>query len=199
MFGFDPAHLLQTYGYFALAAGAFLEGELIVILAGILAHQGYLSPVPAALAAFAGSLTSDQLMFYLGRWKGNALLHRFPRLERKAPRVRDLLARYETPLILGFRFIYGIRNITPVLMGMGGVNHWKFFVLNAISAAVWAASVIAAGYFFGQAMTMLLKAHPHADKAVLGVAVLAACGFWLWRRIRKAGQKTSGNGSNGVR
>lgn len=187
IFGLDLTALLHSYGYAALVIGAFLEGETIVLLAGVLAHQGYLSPVPAALCAFAGSLSSDQLMFYLGRMKGNAILHRFPRLEKKAPKVRDLLARYETPLILGFRFIYGVRNLTPILMGMGNVNQWKFLILNVVSAALWASSFIAAGYFFGRALAAFIRFHSHADKAVLVLVlvVVAACGIWLWRRKKR--------------
>lgn len=184
MVNLDPAYLLHTYGYIALLAGAFFEGELIVILAGVLAHKGYLAPVPAALCAFCGSLASDQLMFYLGRWKGKAILHRFPRLEKKAPKVRAWLSRHETPLILGFRFIYGVRNVTPILMGISPVNQWKFLVLNIASAAVWASSFVAAGYFFGQALTALLEAHPHAEKFLLLAVVAIGGGGWLWREIR---------------
>lgn len=185
IFELDPTTLLHSYGYAALVIGAFMEGETIVLLAGVLAHQGYLSPVPAALCAFGGSLASDQLMFYLGRMKGNAILHRFPRLEKKAPKVRTFLARHETSLILGFRFIYGIRNITPILMGMSTVNQWKFLILNVFSAALWAASFITAGYFLGQALAAFLRLHPHADKAMLALIVVVACGIWLWRRNRR--------------
>ena len=189
---FDPVHLLHSYGYLALFIGAFLEGETIVLIAGFLAHQGYLQPVPAALCAFSGSLISDQCMFYLGRWKGNAVLRRFPRLERNAPRARDLLERYETSLILGFRFIYGVRNITPILMGMGRVDHWKFLFLNILSAAIWAASFVAAGYFFGRTLTALLGAHPHAGKLLLALLVVAVLSVCLWRRMRRRREKPGG-------
>ena len=192
MLNLDPAALLHTYGYIALVAGAFLEGETVVLLAGVLANQGYLSPVPAVLCAFGGSLASDQLMFYLGRWKGNAILHRFPRLEKRAPKVRALLARYETPLILGFRFIYGVRNITPILMGMGKVNAWKFLILNVVSAAVWATSFVAAGFFFGRALKAFLKLHPHADKFALAAVAAGACGIWLWRKWREKREPPEG-------
>ncbi len=193
MFGLDPAELLHAYGYMALAAGAFLEGEFIVILAGVFAHQGYLSPVPAVLCAFGGSLVSDQLMFSLGRWKGNAILHRFPHLEKKAPKARDLLERYEVPLILGFRFIYGIRNVTPLLMGMGRVNRWKFLALNTVSAMVWAASFIGLGYFFGQAATTLFQDHPHMEKIALAAVIVIASGIWAWRRMRAKSRSPGGS------
>ncbi len=185
MFGFDPVELLRSYGYLALLVGTFLEGETIVIIAGFLAQQNLLSPPLIALSAFCGSVTSDQLMFILGRWKGIAIIQRFPRLERNVGRATNLLSRYETPLILGFRFLYGVRNVTPILMGVSGVNHIKFLVLNLIGAAVWAVSFTAAGYFFGHAVTAFMEAVPHAGRYVLGTLATVALVVWWWRRRKR--------------
>ncbi|SBV99602.1 putative membrane-associated protein [uncultured delta proteobacterium] len=185
MFGVDPVDLLQSYGYLALLIGTFLEGETIVIIAGFLAQQELLSPPLIALCAFCGSVTSDQFMFILGRWKGMAIIQRFEKLEKKVAKAARLLARYETPLILGFRFIYGVRNVTPILMGVSGVSHLKFLVLNVIGAAVWAVSFTAAGYFFGQAVTVFLEAVPHAGRYVLGGLAAVIFVVWLVHKRRK--------------
>ena len=184
MFGFDLVELLQTYGYVALLVGTFLEGETIVIIAGFLAQQGYLSPPLIALCAFCGSVTSDQLMFLLGRKKGISIIKRFKRLEKNVDKATRLMARYETPLILGFRFIYGVRNITPILMGVSGVSHVKFLVLNVIGGAVWAVSFTMAGYFFGHAVTAFLEAVPHAGRYFLGGLFVVIVGVWFWRKQR---------------
>jgi len=183
VFGYDLVELLQSYGYIALLVGTFLEGETIVVIAGFLAQQDLLSPFLVALCAFCGSVTSDQLMFILGRWKGVTILQRFDKLEKKVAKATRLLARYETPLILGFRFIYGVRNVTPILMGVSGVNHLKFLMLNVIGAAVWAMSFTAAGYFFGHAVTAFLEAVPHAGRYVLGGLVVIGFCIWLWFKI----------------
>ena len=194
VFGYDLVELLQSYGYLALLIGTFLEGETIVIIAGFLAQQDLLSPFLIALCAFCGSVTSDQLMFILGRWKGVAILQRFGKLEKKVAKATRLLARYETPLILGFRFIYGVRNVTPILMGVSGVNHLKFLVLNVIGAAVWAISFTAAGYFFGHAVTAFLEAVPHAGRYVIGgLAVIGFC-IWLRFKIKSRRSEKEGNG-----
>ena len=59
--------LVAQYGYLAVFAGAFLEGETVLILAGFAAHQGYLSFFwVVALAMCAGTL-GDQTCFFLGR------------------------------------------------------------------------------------------------------------------------------------
>lgn len=84
----DFESLLQTYGYYALFIGTFLEGETILVLAGFLAHQGYLGFWWVVLLAFLGSLSGDTLVFHLGRWKGRAFLSRRPRWERRAVRVQ---------------------------------------------------------------------------------------------------------------
>ncbi len=59
---------IQTYGYLALLVGTFLEGETILVLAGFAAHLGYLNLPWVILVAFVGTLSGDQLFFYLGRW-----------------------------------------------------------------------------------------------------------------------------------
>ena len=46
-----------------LMAATFLEGETILVLAGLAAHQGYLVLTWVILAAFLGSLCGDQLFF----------------------------------------------------------------------------------------------------------------------------------------
>lgn len=181
----EPKEFLRRYGYAALLIGTFLEGETIVIIAGLLAQQGYLTPWLIAVCAFSGSCTSDQLMFALGRWKGMSVIQRFPRLEKNLTPARRLLARYETALILGFRFVYGVRNVTPILMGVSGVNYAKFVLLNIIGAVVWAASFTAAGYFCGKIITDLGEQYPNLKYVVPGTLATLLLGAWAYHRFRR--------------
>ena len=77
----DAAHmtaLLNHYGYLAVLAGTFLEGETVLLVAGALAREGYMSLFWVGLSAFMGGLGSDQLMFALGRRYGPAFLAKRP-------------------------------------------------------------------------------------------------------------------------
>lgn len=186
----DWQELLQTYGYWAILLGTFLEGETIVILAGICVAGGQMSFEGVALSAFLGSSLSDQLVFSLGKYKGNAILARFPSLRKKRKRVAWLLRKYDTFLILGFRFVYGIRNVTPIILGMSRIPHRRFLLWNLIGAFVWATSFTAAGCYFGHAMTHILRTCGiYALIAVL-LALLAAGGFFFF--IRRARQTKKG-------
>ena len=95
----DAAHmtaLLNHYGYLAVLAGTFLEGETVLLVAGALAREGYMSLFWVGLSAFMGGLGSDQLMFALGRRYGPAFLAKRPRLRRAAEKSA---ARHRKPYL----------------------------------------------------------------------------------------------------
>ena len=113
--------LIQGYGYWAVAADAFLEGETMLLVAGAAASRGHLSlPAVVAVAALA-SLGGDQLWFYLGRRYGKRLLARYPSLVARTAHARALLDRHNLGLILSIRFLYGLRIAGPVAIGMSEV------------------------------------------------------------------------------
>jgi membrane protein DedA with SNARE-associated domain len=99
--------IIETYGYLAISVGTFLEGETILVLGGFAAHQGYLALPGVIAAAFFGSLLGDQLFFYLGRTHSRKVLDKRPSWKLRAEKVHQLLERFNTPLILSFRFLYG--------------------------------------------------------------------------------------------
>lgn len=180
--------LVQSYGYLAILIGTFLEGETIVLIAGFLAHEGMLSLPIIALCAFTGSCISDQLMFFVGRKAGKPFLARRPRLSWGAAKVTKIMERHETLLILGFRFLYGLRNVTPVMLGTSGVSWKKFFILNIIGAAIWATSFTWGGYLFGMLLAEILHTFAGYTKIVLGILLFlgaVAVGIHFWRIWRK--------------
>src|SRR5271169_5451586 len=116
----EPTHLqalIQHYGYLAVFVGALLEGETILVMAGFLAHEGYLNLAGVmAVAAFGGFL-GDQFFFALGRLRGRQILARFPSIQARATRVGALVIRHQNWLIVFIRFMYGLRVAGPILLG----------------------------------------------------------------------------------
>jgi len=187
-------HLVHTYGYLAILAGTFLEGETILILGGFSAHLGYLNLGGVILAAFVGTLCGDQFCFYLGRRHGRATLARFPAWKAKSRRARRLLERHRVPVILTFRFLYGLRSVIPFAIGLSRIPASEFLILNALAAAVWAVAVGAGGYLFGHGVEYVLADVKRYETAAMllvctaGIAVW--CGYFLWRRRRSAPEST---------
>ena len=185
-FGLEPLTLLHDYGYWTILVWTFLEGETIVVIAGILAQQGYMDPKFIALCAFCGSCTSDQLMFLLGKCKGPAVLSRFPKLARNADRAEQMIRKYETPLILGFRFVYGVRNVTPILLGINRVNHLKFLALNLIGASAWALAFTWGGFLFGKLFEEVMQEASHMAFYLLAAVALIGGLIWYIRQRRRS-------------
>ena len=145
-----------TFGYIALFLGTFLEGETILIIAGFLAHRGYLSLSLVALIAFLGSFFGDQLFFYFGRTGGQAFLNRRPYWKHRVQRVSVIIEQNSSLIVLCLRFLYGLRVITAVIVGISGFRARRFFFLNAMSAIMWAVMFAWLGYAFGQLLEPLL-------------------------------------------
>lgn len=175
---------VASYGYLAVFVGTLLEGETILIAAGFAAHRGLLNWPLVVLVAIAGGTLGDQLAFLLGRWKGEALIERFPSLAKRKPRIHDLLERYDVIVILAVRFIYGLRIAGPLILGSSRVPLLRFALLNVIGAALWAVLVAGAGYAFGLTINSLIADLERIEGIVL--VVILAFGFvlWLWRRFR---------------
>lgn len=176
---------IARYGYFAVAVGAILEGETVLLAAGVAAHQGLLDLRLVMLVAAVASTLGDQTYFQIGRRWGGRLLDRVPPLARRAPQVRALIARYHTSLILGIRFMIGLRIAGPILMGWARVDPWRFTVLNAVGAAIWAVLVAGAGYGLSNAWASLAH-HPQGRALlILLLLALAALAVYRWRRARR--------------
>ncbi|EYF01469.1 DedA family protein [Chondromyces apiculatus] len=179
-------HLLGMYGYWAVLLGTLLEGETILVLAGFAAHRGYLSLPLVMLAAFVGSLVGDQTYYWIGRRRGSAWLRNRPRWQARAEAVRRRLEQHPVAMILGFRFVYGVRTVSPFVIGASGVPAARFTPLNAVGAALWAALVGGFGYLFGEMAERVLGELRCYEGWLFGGLLLVGVVVWLVRRIRAA-------------
>jgi membrane protein DedA with SNARE-associated domain len=138
------------YAYAIAALWAFFEGETFVLAASAVgAAAGGIDPWLLMVVVWGGSFAGDQTWFLLGRRLGPGLLKRFPRAEPNTAKALALLQRHGTLFVLGFRFLYGIRNVAAAACALSGMNYRRFALLNFIGAGIWAGSFVAAGWFLG--------------------------------------------------
>ncbi len=183
-------HLIETYGYAAIFLGTLLEGETPVVLGGIFAHAGLLDIRWVVLAASGGGFLSDQVLFHIARSPAASFLTERPSWKAGIERVNRALTAYRTPFIIGFRFIYGMRTVSPIVIGLSDISGVRFLVLNAIGALLWAAVVGVAGFVFGYALRAVIGDIKEAGLYIIIAVSLVAAIVFLVRRVRN----TKGNG-----
>lgn len=184
----DLGLLIAQYGYFAVLLGAFIEGETVLLLAGFAAHRGYLDLGAVIGVAWVGALLGDQGYFWLGRRQGPALLRRFPGLLARTARALPLVEANPAKVILGMRFLWGLRIALPVALGMSRVSWQRYTLLNAAAAAVWAVAVALLGYWFGAVVTRFFHRIQDVEHwLMLGIIVVALLLHLLMRRRAPAG------------
>ena len=166
-----------------MLVGCFLEGETILLLGGVAAEQGYLSLPGGIVAAFVGSMSGDQLFFYVGRCYGPGLIERKPRLKKASVVLQERLAKRQTLLILGFRFLYGLRSAAPFVFGASAVGRGRFALFNACAAAIGANALAYGGYLAGRAFTGFALHFARYELEALAAAAVGA-GIRLGSRDR---------------
>jgi membrane protein DedA with SNARE-associated domain len=181
--------LILRYGLIAILLGAGIEGEAVVMTGGVLAHRGLVPLIPACICAAVGSCIVDQAWFALARrFRDNRWVKR-ARAKPAFARALGWLERYPTAFILAFRFVYGMRTVSPIAIGTSQVPVRKFVPLNALAAAVWGPTFTLIGYYFGAMLDPLIrrfagKAHVLllAVAAVLALAALIHLGRKFFAR-----------------
>ena len=155
-------HLLQEHGYIVLFFWSILEGELGLIMAGILSHTGHMNVGLSIFVAGLGGFAGDQIYFYIGRYAKGYIHKKMRKHRRKFAIAHLLLKKYGWPIIFIQRYLYGLRTVIPMSIGLTRYSGAKFALINLLSAWVWAAITIVLAYIFGEELLHLLhyaKAH----------------------------------------
>lgn len=191
---------LSTLGLAGILIGMTLEalgipgfpGGLLVILAGFLVHEGVLEFHSALAAAFTGNTLGASAAYLLGRNVGEPFFVRYGRYLRVPPQklreAQELFARSAGAFLLVGRFVPGLGNLTPYLVGLGRCQFAVFLLYNSIFALVWGSLYLSLGMLFGQnwhRIWALLQPH-----LILAAAVAAASLLYYLRR-----RKTANRGS----
>ena len=169
---------LIDHGPAAVMAGAALEGDLTLILAGVIAHTG-IFPFRIAVAAGAlGTYVADCVWFMLGRWRGPGL--RASRIyTRVGPGVERLARRFGPVQLVASRFVYGTRIASMVFWGLAGLPVLRFLLIDLAGAVLGALVFGLLGWGLSGSVTALLG-HVHRIELLLLAVLVVGGGIVAW-------------------
>jgi membrane protein DedA with SNARE-associated domain len=140
---------LRYYGYIALSAGTFLEGETAILVASSLIHTGFFKGFYIVIFGFFGSFVSDWIYFMIGRLNGKYFIEKRPKLQERLDPVHKFFKTHRTQILISYRFLYGFRVLLPLMIGMSGVKPLQFLWYSIAAGLMWATIVSMVGYWGG--------------------------------------------------
>ncbi|MBR1943933.1 MAG: VTT domain-containing protein [Alphaproteobacteria bacterium] len=155
---------LQEWGYWVVFIGSIFEGEIILISSSAAAALGYLDIYKIFVIASFTTVIVDNILFFIGYKFGiDWIVKKFPKLEPAKDKAFKFLNKMDMFFIFMFRFIYGIRTISPLIIGSAHIKPIRFFVCNIFSGLLWASL----GCFIGYSISGLIVSDAFSTTPVL--------------------------------
>ncbi|WP_456431159.1 DedA family protein [Nitratifractor sp.] len=139
---------LQLYGYIILAFYSFGGGMLALMGAGILSALGKMEIVPSIVVATTANFIGDTVLFWLAQTNKREVLKYLRKHRRKIAWTNLLMRRYGPLAVFIQKYIYGVKTLVPIVMGLSRYDFAKFVVLNLFASILWGLVVGLGSYWF---------------------------------------------------
>ncbi len=134
-----------------LLVGFFFPGSVALLAIGGLIASGTLELWPSLFWAFLGAVIGDNISFWIGVYFKEPL-HRsrlYARHKEAFLKGEEFFHQYGGYSVVLGRFVGPIRAVIPTIAGSLGMSGKLFFLVNVLSALVWAPAYILPGYLMG--------------------------------------------------
>lgn len=177
-----------------LLPAAFLPGDSLLILVGVLVAKGTMNyPFTIVLLTTAASL-GCWVSYIQGKWLGNTRivqgwLSHLPAHYHQ--RAHQLFHRHGLSALLIGRFLAFVRTLLPTIAGLSGLNNARFQFFNWMSALLWVVILVSLGFALGKTPVFrkyedeLMFFLMMLPLALLFIGLFGSL-FLLWRKKRTA-------------
>lgn len=174
----DTFSNLATYGYIGLFLYSLGGGFVAIIAAGVLSFMGKMDLTTSILIAFVANALGDFLLFYMARYQKTMMMDGLRKHRRKLALAHIMMRKNGSWIILIQKFVYGIKTLIPIAVGLTKYDFKRFAVLNVLSAAVWALVFGLGSYYSGSFLMNI--AETISQKPWIAPIVLVVFGGALW-------------------
>jgi len=178
--------LVSRFGLPAVFVLTAIEGDLGLILGGIAAHLGLMSPLAVIVAGTLGGFAGDAAWFSIGRRTADTVRNSAA-YRRVGPTLERLVARFGPRQILLARPVYGTRVASMLFWGSQRLAPARFAALDLPACAVWAVLLVSLGYLSSRGVAGVLGEVRRVETwlaAAATIAIAGAFGLRLWSRRR---------------
>jgi membrane protein DedA with SNARE-associated domain len=144
--------------YVGILVAAAVEGEVVYAAAVVMASLGLLNSFAVLISGSIGGWAGDQFWFYAGRGRLSSWLHGFSKIANRRRAIQQRIERHATKLILGVRFLPGLRIAIPLACAYARIPAFQFSGLSLISALAW-----------GSVIMLIIRAFGATSLSALGI------------------------------
>ena len=168
--------------YIIIALGALIEGEIVVIIAGIFAHLGAINVFIAFLAALVGCGLKSLIGYSFGNY-----LHKYhsnkPIISKAERRINYFLPHFEEKpfmsLYLSRFLVLGIYWFALVYSGYKKIDLKTFIKAEVASFFTWVVVMLSLGYFFSYTALSISR----DVRKFFGILLLFFIAFFILEKI----------------
>jgi undecaprenyl-diphosphatase len=170
-----------AFGESLALVGMIVPGAILMVSFGALIATDLLSFWPTVLVAFLGAVMGDGLSYYLGARYQRHLAQIWPlsRHPDLLPQGEKFFKQHGAKSVLLGRFFGPLRAIIPAIAGMMGMSRRQFFIVNILSAALWAPVYLLPGIIFAASLELASEMTARIALFMLIVLVVFLIFAWL--------------------
>ena len=143
---------LETYGYIVLFLYSFGGGFVALMGAGVLSYTGHMDLTTSLAVAFTANFLGDMMLFYMGRYHKKEVIAYMHKHKRKLALSHLLMKKRGSWVIFLQKYVYGIKTLIPLAIGITKYDLKKFAILNLFASALWALVVGIGSFMAGEAI-----------------------------------------------
>ncbi|HLM56130.1 MAG TPA: VTT domain-containing protein [Pyrinomonadaceae bacterium] len=176
--------LISRLGLPAIFLLTMIEGDITLLLAGVLAHGqafGDYSFAQVLVVGTVAGVASDNAAYLLGRGaRSGVKKYKFYCVAK--PRIERLTDKFGLLSIFVSKYTYGLRWGACAFYGVAHMPYLRFLLLSFASCFVWVLTLSGLGFIFHSAIYNLIGDFEKFPIILLALVIAGVVGFYLAER-----------------
>src|SRR3979411_1720505 len=167
-----------------------LPSEIIMPFSGSLVYTGRFNLWAVGVAGAFGCVVGSLVAYWVGMYGGRPLIEKYGRYALISPHDLDLadrwFARFGEAIVFASRLLPVIRTFIAFPAGVARMNLKKFVIYTFAGSLPWCLGLAYVGQKLGEKWDQdpMLKTLFHRFDFVIGIILVLAVAWWVWRHIR---------------
>jgi membrane protein DedA with SNARE-associated domain len=167
-----------------------LPSEIIMPFSGYLVYTGRFNLWWVGVAGAVGCVLGSMVAYYVGMYGGRPLIEKYGRYILISHHDLDLadrwFAKYGEAIVFISRLLPVIRTFIAFPAGVARMNVPRFIIYTFAGSLPWCLGLAYIGQLLGEQWDKnpTLKSWFHRFDFVIGIAIVLAAAWWIWRHIK---------------